>query len=164
MSKGIFESLTAVDPEAIWLQMGWLFIASPGRWTPERVEAYLAAVPQGRMIILDYEGDFKDDKRHGKGVYTFAGIGRYHGDFLDGQGTGKGEWQYLDGRHYVGDVVRNRHHGYGVMEYPDGSRYEGQWQNDKCNGQGKLTYGDGRVFEGQFLDDEPVMDGAGDGT
>ena len=27
ISKGIFESMTAVDPEAVWLQMGWLFWA-----------------------------------------------------------------------------------------------------------------------------------------
>lgn len=81
MSKGIFESLTAVDPEAIWLQMGWLFIASPGRWTPERVEAYLTAVPQGRMIILDYEGDFKEVWRQTERCYGQKFIWCYLGNF-----------------------------------------------------------------------------------
>ena len=81
MSKGIFESLTAVDPEAVWLQMGWLFIASPGRWTPERVEAYLTAVPQGRMIILDYEGDFKEVWRQTERCYGQKFIWCYLGNF-----------------------------------------------------------------------------------
>ena len=81
MSKGIFESITAVDPEAIWLQMGWLFIASPGRWTPERVEAYLTAVPQGRMIILDYEGDFKEVWRQTERCYGQKFIWCYLGNF-----------------------------------------------------------------------------------
>lgn len=81
MSKGIFESMTAVDPEAIWLQMGWLFIASPGRWTPERVEAYLTAVPQGRMIILDYEGDFKEVWRQTERCYGQKFIWCYLGNF-----------------------------------------------------------------------------------
>lgn len=81
MSKGIFESLTAVDPEAIWLQMGWLFIASPGRWTPERIEAYLTAVPQGRMIILDYEGDFKEVWRLTEKCYGQKFIWCYLGNF-----------------------------------------------------------------------------------
>jgi alpha-N-acetylglucosaminidase len=73
--------MTAVDPEAIWLQMGWLFIASPGRWTPERVEAYLTAVPQGRMIILDYEGDFKEVWRQTERCYGQKFIWCYLGNF-----------------------------------------------------------------------------------
>lgn len=81
MSKGIFESLTAADPDAIWLQMGWLFISNPGRWTPERIEAYLTAVPQGRMILLDYEGDYKEVWRHTERFYGQKFIWCYLGNF-----------------------------------------------------------------------------------
>ena len=81
MSKGIFESLTAVDPEAVWLQMGWLFISNPRRWTPERIEAYLTAVPQGRMIILDYEADYIEVWRRTQKCYGQKFIWCYLGNF-----------------------------------------------------------------------------------
>lgn len=52
ISKGIYESLEKADPEAKWLQMGWMFLSSI--WTPETIDAYLSAVPKGRLIMLDY--------------------------------------------------------------------------------------------------------------
>lgn len=54
MSKGAYESLAAVDPDALWLQMGWLFYYDQKHWNKENVEAYLRAVPQDKVIILDY--------------------------------------------------------------------------------------------------------------
>ena len=54
ISKGAYESMAAVDPDAKWLQMGWLFYYDQKHWTKENVEAYLRAVPQDKVIILDY--------------------------------------------------------------------------------------------------------------
>ena len=54
ISKGAYESMAAVDPHAVWLQMGWLFYYDQKHWTPENVRAYLQAVPQGKVVILDY--------------------------------------------------------------------------------------------------------------
>lgn len=54
MSKSAYESMTAVDPDALWLQMGWMFYYDQKHWTKENVEAYLRAVPQDKVIILDY--------------------------------------------------------------------------------------------------------------
>jgi len=54
MADGIYRSMAEVDPDAVWLQMGWLFYADQEHWTPENIEAYLTAVPEGRLIILDY--------------------------------------------------------------------------------------------------------------
>ncbi|MBQ8838691.1 MAG: alpha-N-acetylglucosaminidase C-terminal domain-containing protein, partial [Bacteroidales bacterium] len=54
ISKGAYESMQAVDPEAIWLQMGWMFYYDSKHWTPENVRAYLCAVPQDKVVILDY--------------------------------------------------------------------------------------------------------------
>ena len=52
ISRGIYSALEAVDPEAKWLQMGWMFLSPI--WTDETIEAYLSAVPKGRLIMLDY--------------------------------------------------------------------------------------------------------------
>ena len=54
ISKGAYESMSAVDPDAVWLQMGWMFYYDQKHWTPENVKAYLQAVPQGKVVILDY--------------------------------------------------------------------------------------------------------------
>ena len=54
ISAKVYESLSAVDPDAVWLQMGWLFFNDKKHWTPEVIKAYLGAVPPGRVEILDY--------------------------------------------------------------------------------------------------------------
>ena len=53
-SAKVYESLAAVDPDAVWLQMGWLFFNDRNHWTPDVIKAYLSAVPEGRVEILDY--------------------------------------------------------------------------------------------------------------
>ena len=54
ISGGAYESMAAVDPDAVWLQMGWMFYYDQKHWTPENVKAYLQAVPQDRVVLLDY--------------------------------------------------------------------------------------------------------------
>ena len=79
LSKGIYESLTAVDPDAVWLQMGWLFLSKS--WTPERIKAYLGAVPLGRLILLDYESDYLEIWRRTERFYGHNFIWCYLGNF-----------------------------------------------------------------------------------
>ena len=81
ISAGVFESMTSVDPDAIWLQMGWLFINNQKAWTPERIKAYLTAVPLGRMIILDYESDYIEIWRRTEHFYGQQFIWCYLGNF-----------------------------------------------------------------------------------
>lgn len=58
-SRRIYGTLTDADPDAVWLQMAWLFYYMRAKWTPERVKAYLSGVDPGKMIFLDYYCDFK---------------------------------------------------------------------------------------------------------
>ena len=81
VSSCVYDSMAAVDPDAIWLQMGWLFISSRRNWLPERIEAYLTAVPQGRMIVLDYEGDYVEIWRRTEQFYGQNYIWCYLGNF-----------------------------------------------------------------------------------
>lgn len=60
MSRHIYESMAEVDPEAVWLQMGWLFYADPTHWTAENIRAFLGAVPQDRLLMLDYFCEFTE--------------------------------------------------------------------------------------------------------
>ncbi len=54
LSGTIYKSMARVDPGAAWVQMGWMFYFSRDHWTNRRVEAMLKAVPQDKMILLDY--------------------------------------------------------------------------------------------------------------
>ncbi|XP_052776369.1 alpha-N-acetylglucosaminidase-like isoform X2 [Mya arenaria] len=49
--KATYKAMTDADPDAIWLMQGWLF--QSGFWQQEQIQAYLTAVPQGKMIVLD---------------------------------------------------------------------------------------------------------------
>ena len=44
-----------------------------------------------------YDGDWKDDKMHGRGVYRCANGEVYEGDLKDGMRHGRGEHRYADG-------------------------------------------------------------------
>ena len=81
ISAGVYESLSNVDPEAIWLQMGWLFISNQRAWTPERIKAFLTAVPQGKLIMLDYESDYLEIWRRTEKFYGQKFIWCYLGNF-----------------------------------------------------------------------------------
>lgn len=81
MSAHIYKSMTDVDPEAVWLQMGWLFYADPIHWTQENIEAFLRAVPQDKMILLDYYCEFIEIWKQTKEFYGQPYIWCYLGNF-----------------------------------------------------------------------------------
>ena len=54
VSRQVYESLEKADPEATWLQMGWLFYNERKYWLNDRVEAYLTSFPTERQLMLDY--------------------------------------------------------------------------------------------------------------
>lgn len=53
ISKKVYESMAAADPEAVWVMQGWLFVHNAGFWQSTQIKALLNAVPDDRMIILD---------------------------------------------------------------------------------------------------------------
>ncbi|MBO4307008.1 MAG: alpha-N-acetylglucosaminidase, partial [Bacteroidales bacterium] len=54
VSEHIYRSMQAVDSQARWLQMSWVFYYKRKQWTPERLRSYLTAVPQDSLVLLDY--------------------------------------------------------------------------------------------------------------
>lgn len=81
VSKNIYESLRQVDADAKWLQMSWVFYYKRGQWTPERLKAYLTAVPQGKMVLLDYFCEKTEVWRLSEAFYGQPFIWCYLGNF-----------------------------------------------------------------------------------
>jgi alpha-N-acetylglucosaminidase len=81
VTQHIYESLTAVDPEAEWLQMAWFLYYQSKDYTRERTRAMLTGVPQGKMTMLDYYCEYKEMWREHDGFYGLPFIWCYLGNF-----------------------------------------------------------------------------------
>lgn len=57
MSKKVYHSMSAADPDAVWVMQGWMFHYNNKFWQPQQIKALLNAVPQDKMIILDLYSD-----------------------------------------------------------------------------------------------------------
>jgi hypothetical protein len=91
-----------------------------------------------------YVGLLKNNKRHGRGVYTYPSLEELKQaeakhpnikiDFNDTRRVSfSGEW--------VEDVKVK-----GLIIYRDGAKYEGQLFDDKRHGKGVYTYAEGAVY------------------
>jgi len=70
-----------------------------------------------------YEGDWKDDKKHGEGKCTFA-----------------------DGSVYEGELKNDKVHGEGKCTFASGEVYEGELKNGKRHGEGENTFASGTIL------------------
>lgn len=59
-----------------------------------------------KMLKYEYEGNYKDDKKDGYGVFRWP----------------SGSW-------FEGHFKNDYRHGFGIMHWIDGTSYEGQWNN-----------------------------------
>ncbi|MEN6561141.1 MAG: alpha-N-acetylglucosaminidase [Acidobacteriota bacterium] len=58
VSAAIYGAMAEADPRAVWVLQGWFLYYSPAKfWTEARSRAFLGAVPDDRMIVLDLFGD-----------------------------------------------------------------------------------------------------------
>ncbi|CAI2381153.1 unnamed protein product [Moneuplotes crassus] len=88
----------------------------------------------------EYEGDWKNDKRNGRGTETYP------------QETLMKEnirmIKNMEKESTLGLMEKCTRNGFGTMWWPNGTKYEGFWANDKPNGKGTFTWEDGRKFVG----------------
>lgn len=86
VSKNIYASLTAADPKATWLQMTWMFYYDKENWTKPRVQSFVNAVPQDKMLLLDYYCENTEiwkvtDKYFGQ-PYIWCYLGNFGGNTM----------------------------------------------------------------------------------
>lgn len=76
-----YKSMAEVDPDAVWLQMAWVFYYLKKNWTPDRVKAYLSPVPKGKLLMLDYFCEKVEVYRETDNFYGQDFIWSYLGNF-----------------------------------------------------------------------------------
>ena len=76
-----------------------------------------------------YVGEFKDNKFHGQGTYTYADGQKYVGEWKDDKGHGQGTYTRADGAKYVGEFKDGQPHGQGTYTWSNGIKFSGKWEN-----------------------------------
>ena len=56
--EAIYKSITAGDPEAVWVTQGWTFGYQHDFWDQASMQALLSRVPDERLIIVDLGNDY----------------------------------------------------------------------------------------------------------
>lgn len=84
VSRTIFKGLEQADSNAVWVQMGWTFYYDRKHWTNPRLEAMIKAVPENRMIILDYFCEKTEVWRLTDGFFGAPFVWCYLGNFGGG--------------------------------------------------------------------------------
>lgn len=142
ISKHIYNSLIAVDPQAEWLQMGWFLYYQRKDYTPERAKAMLTGVPQGKMTMLDYYCEYKEMWRDLDGFFGQPYIWCYLGNFGGNsniQGNVKQAGEKLEaalkegGKNLVG--IGSTLEGLEVQQFPYEYIFEKAWDFKKTNEQ-----------------------------
>ena len=81
VSRQCYESLAAVDPDAVWLQMTWLFWNERQYWTQDRIKPYITSYPAEKSILLDYYCERQEVWRQTESYYGVPFIWCYLGNF-----------------------------------------------------------------------------------
>ena len=81
---------------------------------------------------VDYVGELKNEKPHGKGSIT-----------------------YENGESYEGVWKDDKMEGQGTYTWSNGDKYEGEWKDGKKHGQGNIFFEDGSKVVGEFKNDSP---------
>ena len=83
-----------------------------------------------------YDGERRDGKHHGYGIYTSASGNRYEGMWQDGEEHGRGTLNFSDsGIRYEGEFHRGKVHGPGIMFDKSGKKVAAGNANDGCFGR-----------------------------
>mmetsp|Transcript_2311 Transcript_2311/g.3130 ORF Transcript_2311/g.3130 Transcript_2311/m.3130 type:complete len:179 (+) Transcript_2311:44-580(+) len=115
-----------------------------------------AVFPNGNK----YKGEYKNQKRNGKGRYTWSKNCWYDGNYVDNRKEGLGTMAYPDGSKYVGEWLNNLRHGWGTYTYPNGDRFCGTWVKGSRNGAGTYLYAESQTqLSGNFTPDGKCNDG-----
>lgn len=97
-----------------------------------------------------YEGEFKENLRHGTGTYVLPDGSSYSGTWREGLMSGRGLFIWNDGSRYDGEWKDGKRHGQGLLVTSDGFQYDGTWVHNSMEGRGSATYPNNQEYHGLF--------------
>jgi len=94
----------------------------------------------------------KDTYHNCFGAKTSATGNKYVGEFKNNKYHGNGTYTFVDGEKYVGEFKNGKRNGKGTNTWAAGAKYVGEWKDEKRNGKGTFTYPTGVVKSGIWAD------------
>lgn len=108
-----------------------------------------------------YIGEYRDGRKHGKGVltttirslYTGEPVGQkvYEGDFANGIPNGRGTIKDYKGDVYEGQITHYEPNGKGIIKFVNGIIYEGDFIKGVRTGKAVIKWPNGVSYEGDVL-------------
>ena len=107
---------------------------------------------QGEFVSADfqYKGEFRDNKKHGRGAYVWSNGNRYEGDFVGDEPSGRGKFVFASGDLYEGEYAKGAFNGKGVVIAKNGDKTEGIFVNGQANGPAVYQFASGDKYEGEM--------------
>lgn len=113
--------------------------------------------PQGRGKIIyavtsewdkkkEYDGEWKNGRKHGKGKMLYVNGDKYNGHWYYDRKNGFGRMDYKNGNKYFGEWANDENKGSGIMIYKNGDIYDGKWKYSEEYGLGKRSDGKGGKY------------------
>lgn len=58
LGEQVYRSITAANPDAVWIMQGWMFGYQRNIWNANSLKALLSNVPDDKMLLLDLAADY----------------------------------------------------------------------------------------------------------
>jgi hypothetical protein len=88
-----------------------------------------------------YQGQFKEDQRHGRGMCIYPDGARYTGEWAAGAVSGEGRFEHANGDVFVGTLAHG-HRVRGKLTWASGDEYDGEFAagDNRPAGEGTMHY------------------------
>jgi hypothetical protein len=88
----------------------------------------------------EYEGQFVNGQREGKGVLYLDDNELYFGDWANDTLNGYGVYIFKNGERYTGEFVEGLREGVGKYIFFNGNYFDGTWKGGKKDGEGTYYF------------------------
>lgn len=133
-------------------------------YTFENGDTYIGKLVEGKMDgrgtyffvddndrTVEYTGEFKEDMKHGKGMYTLANGNVYIGNFENDLISGIGQMCYTSQNEYIGNWEKGLKNGHGIYRWSEGTTYIGEFRKSNMDGKGVCLDKDGNIiYDGEW--------------